>query len=130
MFQLEQSKADTTKRSLTVGSAVGSIRELFAKVKAIDAKHGKFDLLLCTGDFFGPVQLPGEVQPDDEVSQLLAGQIEREHRLPGQDGSNTDSIASAYRMLYHARGPTPAGEGSREVCNHWRRVVQESISDE
>ncbi|KAF5315677.1 hypothetical protein D9611_004814 [Ephemerocybe angulata] len=61
---------------LTVGSAVGSIRELFAKVKAIDAKHGKFDLLLCTGDFFGPIQTPGENAIDDEVSQLLLGQIE------------------------------------------------------
>ena len=67
--------------SLTVGSAVGSIRELFAKVKAIDAKHGKFDILLCTGDFFGPVSLPCEDNQEDEVSRLLSGQIEREHRL-------------------------------------------------
>ncbi|KAJ2934947.1 hypothetical protein H1R20_g2137, partial [Candolleomyces eurysporus] len=59
---------------LTVGSAVGSIRELFAKVKVIDAKHGKFDLLLCAGDFFGPLTEDDSV--DDEVSQLLEGRIE------------------------------------------------------
>ena len=58
--------------SLTVGPAFGSIKELFAKVKAIDAKHGKFELLICVGDFFGP---------DDEsteLKELLEGQIEGE----------------------------------------------------
>ncbi|KAJ6490622.1 hypothetical protein C8R47DRAFT_453420 [Mycena vitilis] len=58
---------------LTVGSAVGSIRDLFAKIKAIDAKHGKFDLVLCTGDFFGPLGEPGA---EDETAQLLAGTLE------------------------------------------------------
>ncbi|KAJ6531281.1 CwfJ C-terminus 1-domain-containing protein-like protein [Mycena capillaripes] len=58
---------------LTVGSAVGSIRDLFTKIKAIDAKHGKFDLVLCTGDFFGPL---GEPTAEDETSQLLAGTLE------------------------------------------------------
>lgn len=62
---------------LTVGSAVGSIREIFAKIKAIDAKHGKFDFVLCAGDFFGPVQEPSEESMgDDDVSQLLGGNIE------------------------------------------------------
>ena len=60
---------------LTVGSTVGSIRELFAKVNAIDAKHGKFDLLLCTGDFFGPPKDESEAN-DDEAIQLLEGHIE------------------------------------------------------
>ncbi|KAJ7709435.1 CwfJ C-terminus 1-domain-containing protein-like protein [Mycena rosella] len=58
---------------LTVGSAVGSIRDLFAKIKAIDAKHGKFDLVLCTGDFFGPL---GESTAAKETEQLLAGTLE------------------------------------------------------
>ena len=53
---------------LTVGPAVGAIRELFTKVKAIDAKHGKFDLVICVGDFFGP--------PDGEnVSQEVGSDL-------------------------------------------------------
>ncbi|KAF6764024.1 nuclear protein [Ephemerocybe angulata] len=75
-LQLSSMSSTNPVKILTVGSAVGSIRELFAKVKAIDAKHGKFDLLLCTGDFFGPIQTPGENAIDDEVSQLLLGHIE------------------------------------------------------
>ncbi|KAJ7074079.1 CwfJ C-terminus 1-domain-containing protein-like protein [Mycena amicta] len=58
---------------LTVGSAAGSIRDLFAKIKAIDAKHGKFDLVLCTGDFFGP---PGDPAAEEETKQLLDGVLE------------------------------------------------------
>ncbi|KAI6028559.1 CwfJ C-terminus 1-domain-containing protein-like protein [Pisolithus orientalis] len=41
---------------LAVGAALGSVRDLFAKIKSIDAKHGKFDYVLCVGDFFGPLQ--------------------------------------------------------------------------
>ena len=61
---------------MTVGSAVGSFRELFAKIKAIDAKHGKFDLVLCTGDFFGPPKVDEEYGEDDEITQLLNGTLE------------------------------------------------------
>ncbi|EAU88727.2 nuclear protein [Coprinopsis cinerea okayama7 len=62
---------------LTVGSAVGSISQLFAKVRGINAKHGPFDLLLCTGDFFGPVTSDeDEDKVEDEVSQLLDGILE------------------------------------------------------
>ena len=57
-----------------MGSAAGSIREIFAKIKAIDAKHGKFDFVLCTGDFFG--LLKEEEMEDHDVSQLLEGRIE------------------------------------------------------
>ncbi|THH28827.1 hypothetical protein EUX98_g5363 [Antrodiella citrinella] len=64
---------------LTVGSANGSIRELFSKVKAIDAKHGKFDLVLCTGDFFGPPKVDEEYGEGDEVMQLLEGLLEGEN---------------------------------------------------
>jgi hypothetical protein len=60
--------------SLTVGPAVGSIRDLFAKVKTIDAKHGKFDLVLCVGDFFGPPRDDGSVS--EEVNELLDGKLE------------------------------------------------------
>ncbi|KAF8896981.1 CwfJ C-terminus 1-domain-containing protein-like protein [Mucidula mucida] len=59
---------------LTVGPALGSIRDLFAKVKAIDAKHGKFDFVLCVGDFFGPPKIDDE--GEDETELLLNGQIE------------------------------------------------------
>lgn len=59
--------------SLTVGPALGSIRQLFAKIKAIDAKHGKFDFALCVGDFFG-----GAVDGADETQALLDGMIEGE----------------------------------------------------
>ncbi|KAG6854723.1 hypothetical protein C0991_002436 [Blastosporella zonata] len=76
---------------LAVGSAAGSIRDLFAKIKAIDAKHGKFDLVLFTGDFFGPI--PGEDASShgDDITKLLAGELEApidcyimqgEHPLP------------------------------------------------
>jgi hypothetical protein len=57
--------------SLTVGSTIGSIRDLFAKVEAIDAKHGKFDLLICVGDFFGPAS-----EENDDISQLLDGRLQ------------------------------------------------------
>lgn len=60
-----------------MGSPAGSIRELFAKVKALDAKHGKFNLLLCVGDFFGPPKDEGEeYKEDDEVVLLLEGKLE------------------------------------------------------
>lgn len=60
-----------------MGSAVGSFREIFAKIKAIDAKHGKFDFALCAGDFFGPLKEPSEEEMgEDDVSQLLEGNIE------------------------------------------------------
>jgi len=47
---------------------------LFTKLKALDAKHGKFDFVLCTGDFFGLVK--ETYTDDDEVSRLLDGKLE------------------------------------------------------
>ena len=56
---------------------MGSIRELFAKIKSIDQKHGKFDLVLCLGDFFGPPKDAHEAYGEDhEVMQLLDGRLE------------------------------------------------------
>ncbi|KDQ10585.1 hypothetical protein BOTBODRAFT_178064 [Botryobasidium botryosum FD-172 SS1] len=60
-----------TIKVLTVGAALGSLEALFSKVKAIDAKHGKFELLLCVGDFFGP-----EKDENSEVEKLLEGKLE------------------------------------------------------
>jgi hypothetical protein len=66
--------------SLTVGSAIGAISDLFAKIKAIDAKHGKFDFVLCTGDFFGPLNdTDGNVK--DDTTKLLAGELEGKSSL-------------------------------------------------
>ena len=61
---------------MTVGSTIGSIRDLFAKVKAIDDKHGKFDLLICVGDFFGPASDEEVSEGDNDISQLLDGRLE------------------------------------------------------
>ncbi|THG97269.1 hypothetical protein EW145_g7647 [Phellinidium pouzarii] len=63
--------ASTSLKILTLGPAVGSIRELFTKVKAIDAKYGKFELVLCVGDFFGPNKGTSK-----EIDELLKGEIE------------------------------------------------------
>ncbi len=63
-----------------MGSASGSIQDLFAKIKAIDAKHGKFDFVLCTGDFFGPLKDLGD-DGEDETKLLLEGQIEGTFQL-------------------------------------------------
>jgi len=47
------------------------------KIKAIDAKHGKFDCVLCVGDFFGPLKESEEKQSGtDETEELLNGDIE------------------------------------------------------
>ena len=62
--------------SLTVGSVCGAISELFTKIKTIDAKHGKFDFVLCTGDFFGPPKDAEDTEKNDEVMQLLEGKLE------------------------------------------------------
>lgn len=40
-------------------------------MKAIDAKHGKFEMLLCVGDFFPP---PGT--DEAELDSLLDGKLE------------------------------------------------------
>ncbi|KAJ3126203.1 hypothetical protein HK101_005798, partial [Irineochytrium annulatum] len=40
--------------SLVVGAVNGAFDTLFKKVAAVNKKHGPFDVVLCTGDFFGP----------------------------------------------------------------------------
>lgn len=60
-----------------MGSATGSISDLFTKIKAIDAKHGKFDIVLCTGDFFGPPKdEEEEYEGSEEVMKLLNEELE------------------------------------------------------
>ncbi|VDB82716.1 unnamed protein product [Peniophora sp. CBMAI 1063] len=66
--------SSTTLKILTVGSALGQISDLFAKVQSINAKHGKFDLVLCLGDFFGPVK-EGEGELNADGLALLEGKL-------------------------------------------------------
>ena len=66
--------ADASSR-LTVGSANGAISELLGKIKAINAKHGKFDLVLCLGDFFSTTTQDAEGD-EGEALMLLDDKLE------------------------------------------------------
>ncbi|GBE81690.1 hypothetical protein SCP_0400610 [Sparassis crispa] len=113
---------------LTIGTAAGSIRELFAKIKAIDAKHGKFDLVLCVGDFFGPLLDGGTVGEDDEIVQLLDGRLEApvdcyimqgEHPLPAlviEKFAKTGSTLAKNVFLLHKSGVLTTSHGLRIGC--------------
>ncbi|KAI0094333.1 CwfJ C-terminus 1-domain-containing protein-like protein [Irpex rosettiformis] len=114
---------------LTVGSAAGSLRELFTKIKAIDAKHGKFDLVLCTGDFFGPPKDEGEeYKEDDEIIQLLNGKLEvplecfimqGEHSLPQpviEQFAKTGGQLAHKIFLLHKSGVMTTAHGLRIAC--------------
>ncbi|KAJ3164419.1 hypothetical protein HDU88_005296 [Geranomyces variabilis] len=61
----------TDIKALVVGSLNGNFKQAFAKIAAINSKHGPFALLLCVGDFFGP---PGH--NEDDVDLLVGGQIQ------------------------------------------------------
>ncbi|KAF8584079.1 hypothetical protein K439DRAFT_1633822 [Ramaria rubella] len=76
-----------TLKILAVGSTLGSFKGLFTKLRAIDIKHGKFEMVLATGDFFGASSQTGE----DELTELLEDKLEvpiqlyimqGEHALP------------------------------------------------
>ncbi|KAG0340423.1 hypothetical protein BG000_011982 [Podila horticola] len=51
-------------KALVVGSANGDLRNMCSKVATINSKHGPFDILFCTGNFF-----------DKETSQELVDEI-------------------------------------------------------
>ncbi|KAF9202808.1 hypothetical protein BGZ59_001971 [Podila verticillata] len=51
-------------KALVVGSANGDLRNMCSKVATINSKHGPFDILFCTGNFF-----------DKETSQELIDEI-------------------------------------------------------
>ncbi|KAF9161485.1 hypothetical protein DFQ26_004506 [Actinomortierella ambigua] len=55
---------------LAVGSANGDLATLVSKVTTIHSKHGPFDMLFCTGNFFGTET------SDELVSDLLAGKFD------------------------------------------------------
>ncbi|KAF9978326.1 hypothetical protein BGZ73_002917 [Actinomortierella ambigua] len=56
--------------SLAVGSANGDLATLVSKVTTIHSKHGPFDMLFCTGNFFG-AETSNEL-----VTDLLAGKFD------------------------------------------------------
>ncbi|KAF8636669.1 hypothetical protein AX17_003475 [Amanita inopinata Kibby_2008] len=60
--------AQVPVKALAVGSVSGLFSQFFNKLSTIDAKHGKFDLVLCVGDFFG--------EDDNTARQLLDGELE------------------------------------------------------
>ncbi|KAH9928175.1 nuclear protein [Fomitopsis serialis] len=118
-----------SKEKGLLGSPAGSIRELFTKVKALDAKHGKFDLLLCVGDFFGPPKDEGEAYgDDDEVVLLLEGKLEvpvecyimqGEHPLPApviEKFAKTGSTLTHGVNLLHKSGVIMTPKGLRIAC--------------
>jgi hypothetical protein len=82
---------------------LGSIRDLFGKIKSIDAKHGKFDFTLCLGDFFGPLRTAEEDSKDgeDEIGLLLEGKIEGAKQLCSDESYLTDIMYSTNDLLYH-----------------------------
>ncbi|KAI1794660.1 nuclear protein [Ganoderma leucocontextum] len=119
----------STAKVLTVGSAVGSIRELFAKVKSIDEKHGKFDFVLCLGDFFGPPKAVEDAYDEDhEIMQLLDGRLEApvecyimqgEHPLPApviEKFAKTGGALSKNVFLLHKSGVLTTAHGIRIAC--------------
>ncbi|KAH9945834.1 nuclear protein [Epithele typhae] len=119
----------STAKVLTVGSAVGSIRELFAKIESIDKKHGKFDFVLCLGDFFGPPKGAEEAYEDDhEIMQLLNGRLEApvecyimqgEHALPApviEKFAKTGGALSKNVFLLHKSGVLTTPQGIRIAC--------------
>ncbi|KZT09782.1 nuclear protein [Laetiporus sulphureus 93-53] len=114
---------------LTVGSAAGSIRELLSKIKAIDAKHGKFALALCAGDFFGPPKDEGEEYTgEDDLIQLLEGNLEvpiecyvmqGEYPLPSpviEKFAKTGSKLTMNVILLHKSGIITTPHGLRIAC--------------
>ena len=107
---------DGTHISLTVGPAVGSIRELFTKVKSINSKHGQFELVLCVGDFFGPSGTRGQESPD--ISSLLNGEINGLDHLRDVCLSANSIYHSAIAVLCYARRTSDTREGYREICQH------------
>lgn len=93
---------------LTVGSALGSLRELFTKIKSIDAKHGKFDCVLCVGDFFGPLQAAGaDSAAKDELTDLLDGAIPGILILLSQNAILTHHLVPVKCYIMQGASPLP-----------------------
>ena len=46
-----------SKKVLVSGDVDGNISALFKRVEAVNSKAGPFEMLLCVGSFFGPVNI-------------------------------------------------------------------------
>ncbi|KAF9947523.1 hypothetical protein BGZ65_008741, partial [Modicella reniformis] len=55
---------------LVVGSADGDLRNLCSKVGSINSKHGPFDILFCTGNFFA------KETPMETIDDLLENKLD------------------------------------------------------
>ena len=88
--------ADLPPPRLTVGPPCGRVKELSAKVKAINDKYGPFEALLCLGDLFTPYRGEGAEMSQDE-SDLLEGELKRE----GREGNGTKSVGKASSFSPH-----------------------------
>ncbi|RKP39624.1 CwfJ C-terminus 1-domain-containing protein-like protein [Dimargaris cristalligena] len=69
-----------SQKILVVGSVQGQFSKFFKKVGAIHRKNGPFDLVLCTGDFFGAESTSPSTETTSEgenaeLARLLAGEI-------------------------------------------------------
>ncbi|KAG0242454.1 hypothetical protein BGW41_004183 [Actinomortierella wolfii] len=87
---------------LAVGSANGDLATLVAKVTTIHSKHGPFDMLFCTGNFFGTET------SDELVRDLLAGKFDFPMTTYFIHGSN----GVPERVEQHAL------QNSGEVCSN------------
>jgi hypothetical protein len=81
--------------SIVVGPAIGNINSLFEKVKALDAKYGKFEFALCLGDFFGPASDENDAQIEDLLASRSTGSSSSVGLYhPSVDSRNPDYSAS------------------------------------
>lgn len=106
----------------------GAYTALVGKVKAIDAKHGKFEMLLCLGDFFA--------SPDAEATELddlLNGKIICEFReyltvprlrVPGIDNEHWHSPITD---VYYTWNSSDTAKSPRALHTERRRAMLESV---
>ncbi|KAJ7578407.1 CwfJ C-terminus 1-domain-containing protein-like protein [Mycena floridula] len=105
-------------------NSISGLQPSMATTKmTIDAKNGKFDFALCSGDFFGPLDDAGE-----QINELLDGQIEApmecyimqgEHPLPDaviQKFAKTGGELCKNVFLMSKSGLVTTAQGIRIAC--------------
>ncbi|GJJ73386.1 hypothetical protein EMPS_05744 [Entomortierella parvispora] len=76
----------TSVKVLVVGSANGDLRNLCSKVGTINSKHGPFDILFCTGNFFAketPIETIDELMENKLDFPITTYFIHGDHGVPG-----------------------------------------------
>ncbi|KAF9178646.1 hypothetical protein BGZ51_000575 [Haplosporangium sp. Z 767] len=71
---------------LVVGSANGDLRNLCSKVGTINNKHGPFDILICTGNFFAketPMETIDDILEDKLDFPITTYFMHGDHGVPG-----------------------------------------------